>query len=105
VPSSDRPVDHVLEGHWPRAKLDGNRTAFYCQAIAAAAERAIAGLGWSRRELARRAGISRPTLSNVLDGLTAPNISTLAQLETALEVELLPPDRLPGVLYFVREGW
>ncbi|ROQ40941.1 XRE family transcriptional regulator [Frondihabitans sp. PhB188] len=50
--------------------------------------------GWSMRELAGRAGVSQPFLSNVENARIYPSVPTLYALASALEVQ--PSDLLPG---------
>ena len=42
-------------------------------------------LGMSRRELARRTGLSRQTIHNIERGISSPKPETLAALDTALK--------------------
>lgn len=41
-------------------------------------------IGWSQNELARRAGISQSTLSDIENNVNGPNSSTLYKLANAL---------------------
>jgi transcriptional regulator with XRE-family HTH domain len=51
-------------------------------------ERRAARRGWSMRELSRRAGIARDTLSAAVRGRRAPSTTTLRKLEEALGAEI-----------------
>lgn len=94
VPRRQRaPRDHVVGGTWPTGDV-ATPAARYAQAVVLTLERELAARGWSQRELARRAGLSSRTIGYLIDGVTSPDLSTLAALETALGVELLPDDRL-----------
>jgi transcriptional regulator with XRE-family HTH domain len=54
-----------------------------------------AGRGWSRAELARRAGMSNSTISLIENGRFLPYPGQLQKLAAALG---LPPDRANGLL-------
>ncbi len=51
--------------------------------------------GWNQTELARRSKISRPYLTNVINGKTRPGLRTVIRLSKAFGVEisdlLMPP--------------
>lgn len=94
------PIDFVSEGCWPYAQLGTNQesdkldlyTAIYAQALAAALTEIIGNQ--SHRAFANEIAMPARTLDYLLAGKTAPDIATLAQLEAALDVTLLPADRL-----------
>ena len=94
VPRRQRPPrDHVVDGIWPTGNV-GTPAARYAQAVVLTLARELVARGWSQRELARRAGLSNRTIGYLIEGVTSPDLSTLAALETALCVKLLPDDRL-----------
>jgi transcriptional regulator with XRE-family HTH domain len=51
--------------------------------------------GLTQRELARRAGVSQPTISRIEHGVVSPSVDTLSPLIEACEMDLLIVDR-PG---------
>lgn len=75
-------------------------------AIGASLRRARARSGLSTRELAQRASMSQPFLSNIENGRSTPSVATLYKLATALGVsasELLPASADEGIVV-VRAG-
>lgn len=87
------PRECVVDGHWPDGRID-EPGARYVQLIVQAVVRESDARGWSQRELARRAGVSRRTVDYLINGATTPDVITLAALEVALGTTLLPADRL-----------
>jgi len=85
---SGPPKSHVVSGEWPEAELDGDPGAAYAQAVARALRDALAER--SRRSLARDLVISDVTVGAALRGDNYIDIRTLAALEAALGVRLLP---------------
>jgi transcriptional regulator with XRE-family HTH domain len=51
--------------------------------------------GFTQRELARRAGVSQPTISRIEGGVVSPSVDTLTPLIEACEMDLLILDH-PG---------
>ena len=92
-PTTPPPLSHVLSGKWPNAELDGDVGAQYCQHLAAVLVKRLADLGWSYRELERQSGVSYRAISQVANGLSAPDLRSLGKLEVALDVDLLPRRR------------
>jgi hypothetical protein len=92
-PATPPPLTHVLSGTWPNAELDGEVGAEYCQHLAAVLVKRLADLGWSYRELERQSGVSYRAISQVANGLSAPDLRTIARLEVALRTDLLPRRR------------
>ena len=88
-PPQPPPVTHVVSGSWPRAELDEDVAARYCQDLAAALSKRLTALGWSYRELERKSGVSHRAAAAIAQGLAAPDLRTIARLELALEVDLL----------------
>jgi transcriptional regulator with XRE-family HTH domain len=75
-------------------------------AIGASVRKARQRSGLSTRELAQRAGMSQPFLSNIENGRSTPSVTTLYKLASALGVsasELLPAGTDEGVVV-VRAG-
>ncbi|MEU8542980.1 helix-turn-helix transcriptional regulator [Streptomyces sp. NPDC048717] len=70
--------------------LTDHHGAKVAQALALALTEALESNGWSVAELSRRSGISRLTISNVLQGLVWPDLLTVASLEKALDRDLWP---------------
>jgi transcriptional regulator with XRE-family HTH domain len=66
------------------------RGAQVAQAIARALSEAIAAQGLGANELAKRSGVNRQVIANVLAGTTWPDLITIANLETALGATLWP---------------
>jgi len=87
------PSDRIGADNWPYGTA-ADRPSAYARSIAINVAAELTRRGWSHRELARRAGISHVTVSNVIAGTTWVDLATLAQLEIALGVELLPGGRL-----------
>ncbi|MEU9333222.1 helix-turn-helix transcriptional regulator [Streptomyces sp. NPDC048290] len=75
--------------------LDDHHGARVAQEVAARLRRAIDARGWSIAEVSRRTGVSRMTISQVLDGVVWCDLLTIANLEKVLEVDLWP-GREPG---------
>lgn len=90
-----KPLQYVVEGIWPHAVLGDHHGAWVAQEVAARLRRVIDANGWSVAEVSRRAGVSRMTIVQVLDGLVWCDLLTIANLEKALEVDLWP-GREPG---------
>jgi ribosome-binding protein aMBF1 (putative translation factor) len=99
VPQGDKrslkPFKYVVEGVWPHAVLDDHHGARVAQEVAARLRRAIDARGWSIAEVSRRTGVSRMTITQVLDGVVWCDLLTIANLEKALGVDLWP-GREPG---------
>ncbi|HLU55149.1 MAG TPA: helix-turn-helix domain-containing protein [Pseudonocardia sp.] len=75
-------------------------------AIGSSVRRARLRSGMSTRELAQRASLSQPFLSNIENGRSSPSVATLYRLAAALGVgatDLLPPSLDEGVVV-VRAG-
>lgn len=75
-------------------------------AIGSSVRRARRRSGLSTRELAQRASLSQPFLSNIENGRSSPSVATLYKLAAALGVgatELLPPSPDEGIVV-VRAG-
>lgn len=83
-----RPANHVTQGDWPDATLDGTPAATYAQHIARNLRNAMGDR--SRKEIARLSGLSDVTVAAVLAGDNYPDLRTVARLETALGKRLLP---------------
>jgi transcriptional regulator with XRE-family HTH domain len=71
----------------------GDDSPSIAASLGAAIRLARQNRGWSTRELASRADVSQPFLSNVENGRTTPSVATLYRLAAALEV--LPADLMP----------
>jgi transcriptional regulator with XRE-family HTH domain len=85
-----------------RQATEGQVTA----AIGAQIRRARARVGMSTRELARRASLSQPFLSNIENGRSSPSVMTLYKLAQALGIsasELLPSSTASSIVV-VRAG-
>lgn len=91
TPASRRPRDLVR--NWPNGPAT-TAAAEYCRLVAVALERELIERGLSLRQLALAAGLSHRTLGYILEGATVPDLGTLAAVEEALGVELLPSGRV-----------
>ncbi len=92
-PKLPPPAAHVESGVWPDAALDGDIGARYCQDFAAALTDRLDTLGWSFRQLERESGVSYRAVAQIVRGLAAPDLRTVARLELALQADLLPRRR------------
>jgi transcriptional regulator with XRE-family HTH domain len=91
--------------HRPNPASGGAEDAV-AAAIGASVRKARLRSGLSTRELAQRAGMSQPFLSNIENGRSTPSVATLYKLASALGVgasELLPAGKDDGVVV-VRAG-
>jgi lambda repressor-like predicted transcriptional regulator len=99
VPQGDKrslkPVEYRLKGDWPHAVLDDHHGARVAQEVAARLRRVIDANGWSVAEVSRRSGVSRMTITQVLDGVVWCDLLTIANLEKSLGLDLWP-GREPG---------
>ncbi|MFD9793739.1 helix-turn-helix domain-containing protein [Streptomyces sp. NPDC059070] len=86
------PRDHLACGTWPDGALtkDAPPGARLGQLIAQALTAAMADQDIGQRELARRAGLTHPTVLRALDGQSLPSTHTLLLLEIALGTPLWP---------------
>ncbi|MEU1077268.1 MULTISPECIES: helix-turn-helix transcriptional regulator [unclassified Streptomyces] len=86
------PRDHLASGTWPTGPLtaDVPPGARLGHATSGALATAMQEQGVSSRELARRAGLTHPTVVRVLEGQRLPSTHTLLLLETALGTPLWP---------------
>lgn len=90
-----KPFTYVVEGAWPHAVLDDHHGARVAQEIAARLRGLMDDNGWSVAEVSRRSGVSRMTITQVLDGVVWCDLLTIANLEKSLEADLWP-GREPG---------
>jgi transcriptional regulator with XRE-family HTH domain len=91
--------------HRPKPASAGAEDAV-AAAVGASVRKARRRSGLSTRELAQRAGMSQPFLSNIENGRSTPSVATLYKLASALGVgasELLPAGTDEGVVV-VRAG-
>ncbi|WP_329313792.1 helix-turn-helix domain-containing protein [Streptomyces sp. NBC_01278] len=77
-------------GEWPHAVMQAHRGALVAQAIARALSEAMAERGMSANALARKSGVNRQVIANVLNGTVWPDMLTVVDLEGALGVMLWP---------------
>lgn len=84
------PREWVEAGQWPDGPLapDAPEVVQYAIHISQQLRAAIAGK--SKVDVARRAGIERTTLYDILDGRTWADTVSLARLEMALQTRLWP---------------
>ncbi len=94
------PIDFVVGGEWPYATLalhpqdvvEDLHAAIYTQAVVA---NLVSRMGTeSHRSLSTRTGIPPRTIDYLIAGQTVPDLATLARLEVALGIPLLPAGRL-----------
>ncbi|MFF4379150.1 helix-turn-helix domain-containing protein [Kitasatospora sp. NPDC001547] len=85
-----RPCGYIASGDWPFAKMKAHRGAEVAQAVARALAQAMEGQGLSANALAKRSGVNRQVVTNVLNGTVWPDLLTVVDLEVALGVPLWP---------------
>lgn len=85
-----KPSSFVIDGDWPHAVMEPHRGALVAQAIARKLAEAMAVRGVSANALAKRSGVNRQVITNVLNGTVWPDMLTLVDLEGALGVLLWP---------------
>ncbi|WP_367435024.1 helix-turn-helix transcriptional regulator [Streptomyces celluloflavus] len=88
------PREHLADGEWPTGDLsqDAPLGAHLGQAIARTLIDAASEQGLSVRALARRAGVTHPTVKDILEGKRLPTTHTLLLLEAAVQKRLYPAD-------------
>ncbi|MFJ2217739.1 helix-turn-helix domain-containing protein [Streptomyces sp. NPDC101062] len=79
-----------MAGNWPHAVMDGYRPAQVGQAVARALAEAMERRRLSANGLAAASGVNRQVISNVLAGVTWPDLLTVASLEETLGEMLWP---------------
>jgi quercetin dioxygenase-like cupin family protein len=87
------------------SRSDEVRRDAVAQAVGRAVRRARTNVGWSMRDLAAKAGVSQPFLSDLENGRATPSIATLYRLADTFGVapqDLLPPT--PADVVVVRAG-
>lgn len=89
------PREWLADGEWPEGTFveDAPTAVAYAVAISRTLQERLEGR--SKAELARRAGIERTTLYDVLSGRSWPDAVTLAKLEEALQTRLWPDHPVP----------
>ncbi|MEU6750063.1 helix-turn-helix transcriptional regulator [Spirillospora sp. NPDC046719] len=102
-----RPRDFAVGGQWPYAKLaDSSGAEHYgarvAQEIACRLAEAMQEQGLSANRLARASGVNRQTISNVLAGVVWCDLLTIANLQRALRIRMLP-DAPDGDVRFEQE--
>ncbi|MFE2326509.1 helix-turn-helix domain-containing protein [Streptomyces sp. NPDC059385] len=80
----------MVGDEWPHAVMQAHRGALVAQAIARRLSEAMAEQGMSANALARKSGVNRQVIANVLNGTVWPDMLTVVDLEGALEVMLWP---------------
>lgn len=63
-----------------------------------ASKRRAGDRSWSQNELARRAGLSSGTISMIMNGVVAPEATTLRKIADALEIDVSPLLEKAGIL-------
>jgi transcriptional regulator with XRE-family HTH domain len=88
----ETPLSYVAHGAWPEAVLarDAPPSAHIAQAVARRLRDAMDAEGVSVRALARRVGVTHPTIGRVLNGAGLPDVRTLFLLEVALQRPIWP---------------
>lgn len=87
------PRDYVApHGAWPQGPFidDAPLAARYAAAIAAGLDAAIMDRGMTRVDAARAMGVARPTLYDLLGGVTFPDLFTVVKAEQMLGMRLWP---------------
>jgi hypothetical protein len=93
VRSGDVPAAYLESGVWPdtaRLLADAPLSAHYGLALARLLQQTLADRGLSMRDAARLTTVSRPTIARIIDGVTLPDLGTLARLEAGLEIDIYP---------------
>lgn len=85
-----KPRDAVVNGEWPKGRIDEPVAAWYASHIAIAVQAILESQGMNLNEAARRCGIDRETLVRVINGETYPDLVTLSALEVGLGARLWP---------------
>lgn len=89
------PAEVAGEGvDWISADLSHNISAEYARLFAKGLRDEIDRQDITVRGLGALAGVSHSTIKAIIDGVTVPDLGTVALLEKALKKELLPARRL-----------
>lgn len=89
------PAEVAGEGvDWIAADLTHNVSAEYARLFAKGLRDEIDKQDITVRGLGVLAGVSHSTIKAIIDGVTVPDLGTVALLEKALRKELLPSGRL-----------
>lgn len=80
----------MVSGKWPHAVMEPHRGALVAQAVARRLAEVMAEQQLSANALARKSGVNRQVIANVLNGVAWPDMITLVDLEGALGVTLWP---------------
>lgn len=80
---------------WPEAAFD-DPAAAVVQHIARTLAAALAERGMSLRTMAEATGVNRQTATQLLDGLSWPDVVTVCRLEDGLGLALWPGATVPG---------
>jgi DNA-binding Xre family transcriptional regulator len=97
VPARDRrpPVDYQTDPGVPFTHSalhnDAPVGAVAAHTVARTIDQMMAQRGFTLRALAAATGMDHSTISRTLRGLTYPDVDTLAQIQTVLDVHLWPP--------------
>lgn len=83
-------MEYAVGGKWPHAVMEPHRGALVVQAIARRLAEVMAEQELSANALARKSGINRQVITNVLNGVVWPDMLTVVDLEGALGVMLWP---------------
>lgn len=92
----DQAPHHYTEGQWPyevTAKPDAPPGVHYSIVLARALDGAAAGRGLSHRAISRLAELNQAAVGRIVRGEVYPDLATVARLEHALQVDLLPVER------------
>jgi transcriptional regulator with XRE-family HTH domain len=79
-----KPRDLLIDGEWP----DGGFSWDAAKAVGLLVQKLQAIGGWTLRDLAGRAGITKTTLVSLLQGSAWPDMKTVAKLEEAVQSSL-----------------
>jgi transcriptional regulator with XRE-family HTH domain len=80
----------MVRGVWPHAVMEADRRALVAQALARRLAEVMEERELSANALARKSGVNRQVIANVLNGMVWPDMITLLDLEAALDVMLWP---------------
>lgn len=90
------PAGMVVGGQWPYARLRDHHGARVAQELARRLHEAMTARPVSANRLAHLSGVNRQTIANVVAGNVWPDLLTIANLETALDMDLWPGRAIPA---------
>ena len=87
----------LKQERWPEGALlpSAPGVAHFSKAVAQRLKDKLANSDWTAYKLAKAAGISRQTITNILTGATWSDLPTIYRLETALQDRLWVNEDIP----------